>query len=100
LLARNSRPGSSRRFPAAAAPFLVRRVGANEGLIADTSARDACQPPGAAASYTSLDSGMGIWRAGSGALRSLELALSMHAAARRLPGHRAGLHWRVSSADL
>jgi dTDP-4-dehydrorhamnose reductase len=40
----------------AAAHFLARRLGADETLIADMSARDGGQPPGAAAPFTSLDS--------------------------------------------
>jgi dTDP-4-dehydrorhamnose reductase len=40
----------------AAAHFLARRLRADEALIADVSARDGGQPPGAAAPYTSLDS--------------------------------------------
>ena len=40
----------------AAARFLARRLGADEALIEDMSARDGGQPPGAAVPYTSLDS--------------------------------------------
>jgi dTDP-4-dehydrorhamnose reductase len=39
-----------------AAHFLARRLGADETLIEDMSARDGGQPPGAAAPFTSLDS--------------------------------------------
>ena len=39
-----------------AAHYLARRLGADESLIEDMSARYGGQPPGAAAPYTSLDS--------------------------------------------
>ena len=41
---------------ATAAHFLARRLGADEALIEEMSARDGGQPPGAAAPFTSLDS--------------------------------------------
>ena len=39
-----------------AAHFLARRLGVDEKLIEDMSARDGGQPPGAAAPFTSLNS--------------------------------------------